>query len=281
MKKYLIVVTIIILAIISKNKGSTVSGCVLEKAKHEEAMDTATKNKGNNVHLIQSKTLQRETKSKDGTVILKCSFMYPQIKVENDSKNRKQIQEVNQLIEVYAIQQFQKKCTEAEDYTKEFINQIYQGNLPPSWLPLTVAVTYDITLNRNEILSFRYTDFEWLGGAHPSTNLTGFIYDTIQGKELKPEDLLLIDTTGIKQFIADEMRKLYQKNPENYFKEEVENLQKLNFDYGYYLNEEGLVFFFNQYEVAPYVTGVVSIPLKYSEHPEKFRPNNIFQSFNR
>ena len=250
----------------------------VEETKQEKDKDTKpSKNTVNDAYLIQPKTVQREAKSKDGTVVLKCSLMYPQIKVETNSPNRKQIQTVNQLIETYAMQQFQQKCTEAVNFTNEFIGEIYQGNLPHSWLPFTVDITFDITLNRNGILSFKYTDFEWLGGAHPSTDITGFIYDTVQGKELKPEDLLQLDANGVKQFIADEVKKLYEKNPENYFKEEVENLQKLNFEYGYYLNDEGFVFFFNRYAVAPYVAGVISVPLKYSEHPEKFRTPELFQ----
>lgn len=292
MRKILMLITIMIMSVMIHSSKSSATILTVEESKQEESKEIKPSNQGesqetkpikkteNDAYLIQPKTVQREAKSKDGTVVLKCSFMYPQIKVEANSPNRKQIQVVNQLIETYAMQQFQQKCTEAVNFTNEFIGEIYQGNLPNSWLPFTVEITYDITLNRDGLLSFKYTDFEWLGGAHPNTNQTGFIYDTVQGKELKPEDLLQLDANGVKQFIADEVNQLYQKNPENYFKEEVENLQKLNFEYGYYLNDEGFVFFFNPYAVAPYVAGVVSVSLKYSEHPEKFRTPEIFQTFN-
>lgn len=231
----------------------------------------------NAAYEIQTKSFQKEAKSKDGVTVLRCSYQYPQVKITEKNKNHAGIQAVNHKIEAYAIQRFQERCTEANDYTSEFIDQIVQGDLPREWLPFTIETTYEMTLNHKDYLSFLNTNFEWLGGAHPNTDQTGFIYDMTMSKEAKPEDILLLDQKGIRQYIADEMKLLYQKNPEYYFKEEVDALQKLEFEYGYYLNHEGFVFFFQPYAVAPYVTGIVSIPMRYQDHPEWFRVKEPFQ----
>ena len=237
--------------------------CFIQSTKDRDSETTA-------VELI-TKTTQREAKSKDGTTVLLCKLQYPQIKVNENLSNQKSMLEVNRLIEIEAMQKFQEKCTEAVDFTNEFIGEIYQGNLPKPWLPFTVEYSYEVTWNRQKLLSFLATEFEWLGGAHPNTNYYGYIYDIEQGIQLTPSDLLTLDENGVKQYIADEMMLLYKKNPNDYFQDEVKELQKLDFKYGSYLNDEGLVFFFNAYEVAPYVRGKVEVPLKFVEHPELFR----------
>lgn len=229
-------------------------------------------------HQIISKSFFRDGKSDDGTVILKCSLNYPQVKPQEEDPNLANITKVNGEIKTQAIKVFSQKCNDAMDYTHEFLGQIHQGMMNRAWLPFVIDISYELTFNRNDLLSFTSTEFEWLGGAHPSTELRGAIYDLKQGKSIRPEDLLVLDEVGIKKFIADEVMKLYKKNPENYFPEEVKGLQNYDFEYGTYLNDDGFVFFLQPYIVAPYVTGVVSVYLRYQDYPELFRVEEAFRN---
>lgn len=227
---------------------------------------------------IISKSFFRDGKSEDGTILLKCSLNYPQIMPQEGDKNLANIAKVNRDIESQAVKVFSQKCNDAMDYTTEFLGQIHQGMMGRAWLPFVIDISYELTFNRNDLLSFTYTDFEWLGGAHPSTELRGAIYDLKQAKSIQAEDLLVLDEVGIKKFIADEVMKQYEKEPEKFFPDEVKGLQNYDFEYGTYLNDEGFVFFLQPYVVAPYVTGVVSVYLRFQDHPELFKVEEPFRN---
>jgi len=218
---------------------------------------------------IKTKQFVKEVKSKDGLQVLSCKLTYPQI--VTGKKKSKQIKQVNHLIEKDAIVRFQKQCNDATEYSNEFINQVYFRNTPSGFLPFTVDITYTITLQNDCCFSFYSTDFVWLGGAHPDTMQYGFAYDLKKGTKLLPEDILKMDSDGVKTYIADQVQQLYEEHPEEFFKEEVEALQKLEFEPKYYITESGITFFFNSYEIAPYARGIVNVELSHREHPERFR----------
>ena len=222
---------------------------------------------------VKTKTFQREAKSKDGQLVLTCKYAFPWIKTEKGRPDHIRILSVNQQIEKESMNQFGNACKEAVDFTNEFIGEIYQGDKKVPWLPFQVDFSYEITRNKNQWFSYLVTEFRWLGGAHPDTQYQGYIYDLSTAKLVKPVDLLKKSAKEIKQYIADEMMKLYKENPSYYFEDEVKELQKLKFEYNSYLNDEGIVFFFNAYEVAPYVTGKVEIPLKYQGNESWFKDN--------
>lgn len=223
------------------------------------------------VYVIEEKQRHYETKDPNGVLILSGTLTYPQIRVNQKDPFYTKVQTINQQIETKQTEKFQKRYKAAVENLTTGAQGVPLETIPSAWFPLMIQHTYEVTFNQNNMVSFLYTDFEWLGGAHPETNQSGVIYGIKEGKELLPEDLLLLDAKGIKQFIANEVLALYEKTPENYFKDEVDRLQTLDFHYEYYLNEEGFVFFFNRYAVAPYVAGIVSVPFKYTEHSDQFR----------
>lgn len=225
---------------------------------------------------IKTITFRKDMKNQDGITVLSCKVEYPQLVLDSAKQLTEAVKQVNHTIEKKALVRFQKQCNNAMDYTKEFINQIYHKNMPTGFLPFLVEITYDVTLNNAMLFSFYTTDFEWLGGAHPDTQLFGSSYNLETGNKVAPTDLLKLDEAGVKTFIADSVRRLYEASPEEYFPEEVERLSRLEFAYDFYLTKEGIVFFFPPYQIAPYARGVVKVELKTSEHPELFDTPLLF-----
>ena len=228
-------------------------------------------------YLLQMNMIKKQQKSTKGTVLLTCHASYPSIVYEQGQEQHDKIMQINQEIKQDAIERFQAACSEATDFINEFMGEIGEGN-DRNLLPFIIDLSYEMKWNKEDLISFVYTDYRWLGGAHPDTTKRGFIYDVNKGKKITPIDLLTISEKEIKQFIYDEMRENYQRSPEAYFKEEIEGLKTLDFKYEYYLDQEGLVFFFNTYEVAPYATGIVSIPFKYKDHSVSFRDSELFKN---
>lgn len=192
--------------------------------------------------------------------LLESVYQYPQIAQDQYMTSFKQI---NQKIEKNILSRFYENYQNMVLQLKDFIDPILVNTPPVSWLPLSATMNYQIPYNKNGILSIVFEEFLWFGGAHPSTEQFSYTYDLCSGKELAAKDILGITEKELKEQIADDFAKQYQKNPEKFFQQEVEQLKNLDFTYHYYVIDEGIVVYFNPYAIGPYVSGVLSQIITY------------------
>ncbi|RHP46700.1 MULTISPECIES: DUF3298 and DUF4163 domain-containing protein [unclassified Clostridium] len=119
------------------------------------------------------------------------------------------------------------------------------------------------------VLCLMQTEYTWLGGAHPYTYITGITYDTKTGEELSLEDIAA-DYDGIYDYVCT---KLPEENDPDMFFEGYEDTVKAMFygenaDYSsirWFLTDEGVTIWFNQYDIAPYAAGPVSVEIPFAE----------------
>lgn len=140
----------------------------------------------------------------------------------------------------------------------------------------TVQRTY---VNRadEEILSFvsRYEDY--LGGAHGSNSTTGYNYYTSSGEAIPLSDVIR-DTDLLKDILA---AKLELKYPDNSWFDDLSKLLSSygsEYEFNWVLENQGITFIFNPYELAPYADGQQYITISYAESPglftEKIKSND-------
>ena len=124
------------------------------------------------------------------------------------------------------------------------------------------------------VLCLMQTDYSWMGGAHPNTFITGITYDTQTGKELSLKDIVK-DYDGVYDEV---LKKLAEDNDPNMFFEGYQDMVKAMFyggdaDYGpvqWFLTNDGVTIWFNQYDIAPYAAGPVTVEIPFAEHAEWF-----------
>ena len=124
------------------------------------------------------------------------------------------------------------------------------------------------------VLCLMQTDYSWLGGAHPNTYITGITYDTQTGQELFLKDIAK-DYDGIYDYV---IKKLPEENDPNMFFEGYEDTVKAMFYGGdgsyspvqWFLTNDGVTIWFNQYDIAPYAAGPVTVGIPFAEHGELF-----------
>ena len=132
------------------------------------------------------------------------------------------------------------------------------------FLPFESKHYFDITYNKNNRLSILESTVSYLGGAHPNTFWEAKNYDVILGQELELIDIFPDKT---QEEINNEIIAKFDKateNGEKLYDQEImktikENIDNINF----YLTDEGVECYFQQYEVAPYALGMPSIVLEY------------------
>jgi len=133
--------------------------------------------------------------------------------------------------------------------------------------PYEVLVGYQVTYNRDCILSLYFDRYEYTGGAHGSTVRTSDSWNIACSRPLTLMDLFPPDT-NVRQYIIDRINEQIQTEAQYgsmiYF-DDYENLveQYLNLS-NFYLTEDGIVIFFQQYDIAPYSTGIPEFLIPYA-----------------
>lgn len=134
-----------------------------------------------------------------------------------------------------------------------------------------IIVQNDITFQSKRFLSFMKEIFTYTGGAHGNTNRFYFVYDLEKQKILESSELFLADK-------CDELKDLQKKSLEKAGHDiSAFWLDGLKCNHNFYVVETGLVFHYDQYEIASYAAGPMDIFISFEDiepflqQPELFK----------
>lgn len=208
---------------------------------------------------IQKKILKDELKY-DNQVILKYTIEYPQI---NEKKCTKGAQNFNlfNYEKACGLQEFVR--TELLDEAKEVYEYNKQNGYPI--MIFEVYKTYEITCNSNNIVSLYFDEYMYTGGAHGNTIRTSQNWDFRTGKQ-NPLKCFFENDPNYVQNILTQINNKIEKDIQNgnniYFGDyccltinafKVEN---------YYLQDGYIVIYFQQYDIAPYSSGIITFNIE-------------------
>ncbi|MBE5967193.1 MAG: DUF3298 and DUF4163 domain-containing protein [Lachnospiraceae bacterium] len=167
--------------------------------------------------------------------------------------------------------------TKAYRYEKSTVSNLYQqamveyeysvkNNFPIR--EYEAYVDYTITYHQNCTLSLYFDQYEYTGGAHGMTTRTSDTWNLQQSRKLEGKDLFLLpkkDITYITDIIKQQIAEQIASGADIYF----EDYTHLVTDYfnpnNFYLTEEGAVFYYQQYDIAPYSSGIRTFLIPYSQ----------------
>lgn len=155
-----------------------------------------------------------------------------------------------------------------DNYIKEFKSDISDIKPISEDFKFTLEFTFDAYEHENYI-SYVIHEYVNLGGAHPNTYISTISYDIKNKKVITIEDLLKMNPK-ILDILSKYTHKKLKENPiikevndsgmlTEGTKPTTENFKRFAFD------KNGLIIFFETYQVAPYVAGDFSITVPYSE----------------
>lgn len=127
---------------------------------------------------------------------------------------------------------------------------------------------YKITYNENCHLSMYYDKYEFTGGAHGTTTRASNNWYLCNGMNLCL-NYFFPPNTDYRQLIINELLNQadynMQQNPGIYF-DDYKGLIIKNFNQNdFYLTPKGITFYFQQYDIAPYSTGIVEFVIPYDK----------------
>ncbi len=160
---------------------------------------------------------------------------------------------------------------------QKFINDLPSSDngFRPGW---TESYSTDVVFNSHNILSLKTTIFRYNGGAHPNTIFLFTNYDLRSGRIISLPEVLNGDYhKTLNQLGEAAIRKFYNINPNETLRQGglfVDNdAFKTNDNFAVTLG--GLIFQFNQYEIAPYSFGAPEIYIPFSKINKLINMNSL------
>lgn len=206
---------------------------------------------------IINRILQKEMKY-ENTVVLKYHIEYPEI-VMDWQQNRNGIKKFNDYNLKMALQTQQK--AENELY-KEAI-ELYKYNKENGYPQMMYELyrEYQITLNQENAVSMYIDEYIFSGGAHGTTTRTSQTWNLMLGKMVELYELYPNEP----YFLLDILRKINREISENieiYFADPYPLVVEYFNPESYYIDNGKVVIYFQQYDIAPYSSGIIEFILE-------------------
>ena len=204
---------------------------------------------------IEKKVIRGELKYKE-TVILTYDIEYPQI-FSNYYDTRK----FNTLN--------YNKALELEKYAKENLfpdaKATYDYN-SSNGFPIMVyelVFKYTITLNQAPIISLYQDEYIFTGGAHGSTVRTSQNWNLEYNSQFSLDDVYYNNPNYILYILKEINSQIKEKGEDIFFDDYCSLVLETFNPHQFYLTPNNVIIFFQQYDIAPYSTGIPTFDLSY------------------
>ncbi|MTI85465.1 MAG: DUF3298 domain-containing protein [Firmicutes bacterium] len=140
---------------------------------------------------------------------------------------------------------------ELENTYREYAQSAKDNDFEPH--PFQLHVNYEVHTS-GKVLSLAVQTYRYSGGAHGMAWKDFYILDTQKGKRLTLQNLFK-NKTNYKALINQEIKRQINAGEKMYFEGDM-GFQTISDNHPFYVQDNNIVFFFGQYEIAPYAAGM-------------------------
>ena len=156
-----------------------------------------------------------------------------------------------------------------KDLEDEYKAEVAKADETPvgAWFSYFEMSSDDIAYNKNDILSYTVNFENYTGGAHGAHSFTNHVIDMKTGNLIKEDDIFIEGfQEDLAQILIDRIAK--QNTVEN--PKELESIGFFSIDEifpngNFLIDDNGITYTFNEYEIAAYVVGATNVHLPYEE----------------
>lgn len=209
---------------------------------------------------VYEKVLSKEMYYKN-TLILSYTIQYPEF-ISDKFKNT--LHQMNKYYENEAIK-YQNYCEQTlfQAAVKEYEYSVANGFPVRAFEAISV---YAITLNSNCAISLYFDRYEFTGGAHGSTFRSSDTWYLKLGRRITLHELFPKNKNHEIEITKEINRQIEEQisNGNNIYFEDYKLLVVQNFNNSnFYLNPNSFAIFYQQYDIAPYASGIPVFKIPY------------------
>ena len=173
-----------------------------------------------------------------------------------------------------------------EDYTEEYRelgNQYHEdmgnmdGDNQPSWYWYQMAKTNEILFEDANILSYSVEHSDYTGGAHGSLNVLYFTINLTELTTITEEDIFKPNFHNelTAKIIKALMKDKGVNTAEELLNEGFFDINEIAPNNNFWINDKGVHYIYNQYEIAPYSMGPIEVTIPYEDIKSIIIPESI------
>lgn len=210
---------------------------------------------------IKSNKISREMYYKN-TMILKYTIEYPEIIYSNYNMCKRVFNNYNKnkalLFKIYCEKELYKMAVEQYEYS-------VANGFPIR--PFEAVLNYTITLNHDCHLSLYFDQYIFSGGAHGNTLRDSQNWNLKKCKQISLNELFLKNPNYITNILT-QINNIIAMQISNGTNQYFDNYCQLVIQYfnlnSFYLTPDNLVIFYQQYDIAPYSSGISEFYIPYN-----------------
>lgn len=135
----------------------------------------------------------------------------------------------------------------------------FKAEFPKSALVWEAQIDGEVLFQSPEVISIALTIYTNTGGAHGITSVRLLNFDAITG-ELVPNEKLISKPAAFEALVKAKLEKeVVERNIDVFDPKSFTMPQNIGF------NNRGLILLYNQYEIAPYASGIIDFEIPYKE----------------
>lgn len=210
--------------------------------------------------IVREKTLQQDMYYKDN-LILKYTIKYPMF---ISDKYQILASKLNALYRTKAVMYERSNITNLYQMAMVEYEYSVANNFPIH--QFEAYVSYLITYNENCVVSLYFDQYEYAGGAHGLTVRYSDTWDLKKSRRIELADLFPKKSNYrdiIIQSIYAQIEKAIAEGNGMYFENYKELVNENYKPNNFYLTEEGVAIYFQQYDIAPYAAGMPTFIIPY------------------
>lgn len=173
---------------------------------------------------------------------------------------------------VATIEAYTRKAIEAyRKWYRETLADLPDSELSEGFNNYYSSQDMSVLMNDNDWLVFEIGNSEYMGGAHGMYNASYLNVDVKSRRIWRLEDILTVDSIKLQRILEAEARRYYNmsantKLEENYL------VDRIMPNGNVYITATGLMFVYNQYEIASYAQGVIPLFVPYARIKDLLKP---------
>jgi hypothetical protein len=205
--------------------------------------------------ILVNKKILEENLYYQNNLLLSYKIEYPQFLTLN---NKKRLNKLNKYyIDEALILQKQIKTEYFNNALEEYLFSV-KNNYPVR--QHEIMSDYQVTYNDNNILSLYFDLFQYLGGAHGITIRNSDTWDLNNKNKIYLSDLFK-KSIDYQKYIINEVNQQIKYEMKNediflYFSDFRKNVASKFDKDNFYLVPQGIMFYYQLYDIAPYVFGI-------------------------
>ncbi|MEL7622141.1 MAG: DUF3298 and DUF4163 domain-containing protein [Clostridiales bacterium] len=146
----------------------------------------------------------------------------------------------------------------------ETYKQSQENGFP--FLRYEASLQYNITYNQNCYLSLYADQYEFTSGAHGNTVRMSNTWGIMDGRSIPLSDFFPAGQDYRRSLInqiTEQAKEKVRQNPGSFFEDYPALIAEYFNEEHFYLKSSGLAIYYQQYEIAPYSTGIVVFTIPY------------------